>query len=184
MALGWNHIQIELIDRLGWEGVALAPQVAMTTYRSESDFDTRLGREVQEDGRFAISSYLDHQGVKLLERFDPDTYRVLARVIDSHDLGRDRGGAVEALRSLAAAGTGLTGVGVTGDILYGPAQVKALIAAAAEAAVQVAYREVTTIKGHDAFLIEWDQLSAILAEALDDGISRSAHQQEVLALPA
>ncbi len=184
MALGWNHIQIELIDRLGWEGHALARQLAMTTYRSETDFETRFGRSEQEDGRFAISSYLDHQGVKLLERFDPDTYRVLARVIDSHDVGRGRGGTVEALGALARAGTGLTGVGVTGDILYGPVQVKALLADAAEADVQVAYREVATIKGHDAFLIEWDQLSAILVEALDDGVARSAHQQEVLALPA
>lgn len=184
MALGWNHIQLELIDRLGWEGLALARQLAMTTYRSEADFETRFGRSVQPDGRFAISSYLDHQGVKLLERFDPDTYRVLARVIDSHDIGRGRGGAVEALRSLAGAGTGLTGVGVTGDILYGPVQVRALLADAEEADVQVAYREVTTIKGHDAFLIEWDQLTAILAEALDDGVARSTHQQEVLALPA
>jgi homoserine O-acetyltransferase len=184
MALGWNHIQLELIDRLGWEGLALARQLAMTTYRSEADFDTRFGRGVQDDGRFAVSSYLDHQGVKLLERFDPDTYRVLARVIDSHDIGRERGGAVEALRALAASGTGLTGVGITGDILYGPAQVEALVTDASEADVQVAYREVTTIKGHDAFLIEWDQLSAILAEALDDGVARSAHQQEVLALPA
>jgi homoserine O-acetyltransferase len=184
MSLGWNHIQLELIDRLGWEGLALARQLAMTTYRSEADFETRFGRSRQEDGRFAIASYLDHQGVKLLERFDPETYRVLVRVIDSHDIGRDRGGRVEALRALAASGTGLTGVGVTGDILYGPVQVKALLADAANADVQVAYREVTTIKGHDAFLIEWDQLSAILAEALDDGVTRSAHQREVLALPA
>ena len=184
MAVGWNHIQLELIDRLGWEGLALARQLAMTTYRSEADFETRFDRTIQEDGRYAISSYLDHQGVKLLERFDPDTYRVLVRVIDSHDVGRGRGGTVEALRALAASGTGLTGVGITGDILYGPVQVKALLADAAEADVQVAYREVTTIKGHDAFLIEWDQLTTILAEALDDGVARSAHQREVLALPA
>ena len=66
----------------------------------------------------------------------------------------------------------------------GTDQVEALIADASDADVQVAYREVTTIKGHDAFLIEWDQLSAILVEALDDGTARSAHQREVLALPA
>ena len=183
MAVGWNHIQLELIDRLGWEGLALARQLAMTTYRSETDFDTRFGRGVQEDGRFSISSYLDHQGAKLLERFDPDTYKVLARVIDSHDIGRGRGGVVEALRVFAASGTGLTGVGMTGDILYGPGQVKALLADASAAGVDATYREVTTIKGHDAFLIEWDQLTAILAATLDDGIARSAAQAG-LAIPA
>ena len=190
MAIGWNHIQLELIDRLGWEGLALARQLAMTSYRSEADFETRFGRQVQDDGRFAISSYLDHQGTKLLERFDPDTYRVLVRVIDSHDVGRGRGGTVEALRAFARAGTGLTGVGITGDILYGPVQVRALLADASAAEVQHTYREVATIKGHDAFLIEWDQLTAILADALADGIRRSATQaarqasEAAVALPA
>ena len=182
MAVGWNHIQLELVERLGWEGLALARQLAMTTYRSEADFETRFGRTVQEDGRFAISSYLDHQGTKLLERFDPDTYKVLVRVIDSHDVGRDRGGTVEALRAFAAAGTGLTGVGITGDILYGPVQVRSLLADATEAGVANTYREVTTIKGHDAFLIEWDQLSAILADGLHDGIGRLGAADRPLAL--
>lgn len=184
MAVGWNHIQLELVERLGWEGLALARQLAMTTYRSEADFETRFGRGVQEDGRFAISSYLDHQGTKLLERFDPDTYRVLVRVIDSHDIGRGRGGSVEALRAFTAAGTALTGVGMTGDILYGPVQVKALLADAAGAGVAASYREVATIKGHDAFLIEWDQLTAILADALDDGIARVAARKAALPIPA
>ena len=81
-------------------------------------------------------------------------------------------------------GPALTGVGITGDILYGPVQVRALLADATAAEVQNTYREVTTIKGHDAFLIEWDQLAAILSDALADGIARSAHQREMLALPA
>ena len=126
LAIAWNHIQLELVDRLGDEGLALARQLAMTTYRSEADFDGRFGRDREPDGRFAISSYLDHQGDKLVERFDPDTYRMLVRVMDGHDVGRGRGGIVEAFRRLADAGTGLTGLGIEGDILYGPAQVRAL----------------------------------------------------------
>ena len=47
----------------------------MTTYRSEADFDERFGRDVEPDGRPSIVSYLDHQGAKLVERFDPLTYR-------------------------------------------------------------------------------------------------------------
>ena len=102
MAIAWNHIQLELVDRLGDEGLALARQLAMTTYRSEADFDGRFGREREPDGRFSINSYLDHQGDKLVERFDRDTYRTLVRVMDGHDVGRDRGGIEAAFGALAA----------------------------------------------------------------------------------
>jgi len=78
MAIAWNHIQVELIDRLGDAGLALARELAMTTYRSETDFDERFGRSAEADGRPSIVSYLDHQGDKLVERFDGDTYRILA----------------------------------------------------------------------------------------------------------
>jgi len=173
MAIGWNHIQLELIDALGERGLEIARQLAMTTYRSEADFDGRFGRTIEPDGRFSVSSYLDYQGEKILGRFDPETYRVLVRVMDSHDLGRDRGGIREAYRSLAAAGTGLTGIGIEGDILFGPAQVRALVGEAVGAGVDAAYREISSSKGHDAFLIEWDQLTGFLHDALDDGLARA-----------
>jgi homoserine O-acetyltransferase/O-succinyltransferase len=172
MAIAWNHIQLELVDRLGADGLALARQLAMTTYRSEADFDGRFGRRREADGRLSIASYLDHQGEKLVERFDPDAYRVLVRVMDGHDVGRGRGGIEPALARLASAGTALTGLGIEGDILYGPAQVRALVDAAAAAGVDARYRELASAKGHDAFLIEWPQLTEILAESLADGIDR------------
>lgn len=166
MALAWNHIQATLIDRLGTEGLALARQLAMTTYRSELDFEERFGRTQQADGRFAVVSYLDHQGRKLVERFDPDTYRILAGAMDRHDIGRDRGGIEAALARLAAAGVVLTAVGIEDDILYGPRQVKALAAAAIASGVETHYLEITSTKGHDAFLVEWDQLRTIVEGAL------------------
>ncbi len=172
MAIAWNHIQLELVERLGTPGLALARQLAMTTYRSEADFDGRFGREHEPDGRFSIASYLDHQGDKLVERFDPDTYRTLVGVMDGHDVGRDRGGILAAFDALATADTGLTGLGIEGDILYGPAQVRALVAAAAAAGVDAGYRELSSTKGHDAFLIEWDQLTRVLGAALADGRAR------------
>ena len=173
MAIAWNHIQLEAIDALGERGLEIARQLAMTTYRSEADFGDRFGRGRQPDGRFSIASYLDHQGGKLLDRFDPDTYAVLVRIMDGHDVGRDRGGIVEAYRALAAAGTGVTGVGIPGDILYGVEQVRALVEAATTAGVDARYREIHSIKGHDAFLVEWDQLTTIIEEALADGIARA-----------
>jgi homoserine O-acetyltransferase len=179
MAIAWNHIQLELVERLGDDGLALARQLAMTTYRSEADFDGRFGRSREPDGRFSINSYLDHQGDKLVERFDRDTYRTLVGVMDGHDVGRDRGGIEAAFGALAASGVGLTGLGIEGDILYGPTQVRGLVAAARTAGVDATYRELASTKGHDAFLIEWDQLTAVLGEALADGRGRQASRADV-----
>jgi len=78
LAVAWNHLQVQLVERLGAEGLSLARQLAMTTYRSEADFDERFGRSREADGRLSIVSYLEYQGRKLVDRFDPATYRVLA----------------------------------------------------------------------------------------------------------
>ena len=166
LAIAWNHLQLELIERLGGDGLRLARQLAMTTYRSEADFGERFGRRTEPDGRPSVVSYLAHQGDKLLDRFDVDTYRVLVRAMDGHDIGRDRGGIQAALGRLAGTGVRLTGIGIGGDILYGPDQVRALVEAAAAAGLPAAYREIASTKGHDAFLVEWAQLTALLGEAL------------------
>lgn len=166
MAVAWNRIQHRLIDLLGDEGMAIARQLAMTTYRSEADFDGRFGRQREADGRFSVVSYLDHQGRKLVDRFDGDTYRVLAGAMDLHDIGEGRGGIEAALGALGPAGVTLTGVGIRDDILYGPRQVRALVDAASAAGVRASYREILSDKGHDAFLVEWDQLRVIIDEAL------------------
>jgi homoserine O-acetyltransferase len=166
MAIAWNHLQIELIDRLGLDGLSLARQLAMTTYRSEHDFDDRFGRSVQDDGRPSIVSYLDHQGRKLVDRFDAATYRLLVGAMDRHDIGAGRGGVEAALTELAGTGVAITGIGIQDDILYGPRQVHELVDTAARAGVDARYREIQSTKGHDAFLVEWDQLTELLREAL------------------
>ena len=166
LAVGWDHIQLEMVEKLGMDGLDLARQLAMTTYRSEIDFEQRFAGRVEAEGVPAVVSYLRHQGRKLLERFDEETYKTLVRAMDTHDIGRDRGGVVAALARLAAYGTRLTGVGIEGDILYGTNQVQAMVEAAREAGMDSAYREIHSTKGHDAFLVEWNQLETILAEAL------------------
>jgi homoserine O-acetyltransferase len=165
LAAGWNHIQGQLLKLEPVRGLELARQLAMTTYRSEVDFDTRQG----------IGSYLEHQGVKLRERFDGGSYAALADAMNAHDVGRDRGGVTAAFRTLAAAGVDVIGVGIEGDILYGPRQVGGLVDAARSAGADATYREIASDKGHDAFLVEWDQLTEILQEAL------GAREEEVAA---
>lgn len=166
LAVAWNHLQVRLVDSLGLEGLALARQLAMTTYRSEADFDERFGRAREADGQLSIVSYLEYQGRKLIDRFDPATYRVLTGAMDRHDIGDGRGGVDPALARLAAAGVSLTGVGIQDDILYGPHQVHALVDAAIAAGVAAEYHQIHSTKGHDAFLVEWDQLSALVRGAV------------------
>ncbi|CAN5536665.1 homoserine O-acetyltransferase [soil metagenome] len=166
LAVAWNHLQIQLVERLGLEGLALARQLAMTTYRSEVDFDERFSGSRERDGRHSIVSYLEHQGRKLVDRFDAATYRILTGAMDRHDLGQGRGGLTAALAGLAASGVRLTGVGIQDDILYGPGQVRAVVDAATASGVDARYREIASTKGHDAFLVEWGQLSTLLQEAL------------------
>jgi len=175
LSAGWNHIQLQVLALDRDRGLELARQLAMTTYRSEVDFETRD----------QIGSYLEHQGVKLRHRFHAGSYAALTGAMNAHDAGRGRGGVVEAFRVLRAAGTRLTGVGIEGDILYGPRQVHALVDSALEAGVQATYRELASDKGHDAFLVEWDQLSAILTEALDGSEAQTpaTARPRVMAVP-
>ncbi|MFH1475143.1 MAG: homoserine O-acetyltransferase [Chloroflexota bacterium] len=171
LAIAWNGIQLELVRRLGEDGLDLARRLAMTTYRSEADFDHRFGRGVEPDGTPSITSYLAYQGRKLVGRFDPETYRVLVEAMDRHDAGAGRGGLGQALARLADHGVRLTGLGIPGDVLYGPDQVRALVAAAAAEGTHARYLELRSAKGHDAFLVEWDQLADVVREVLAEALA-------------
>ncbi len=171
LAIAWNGIQVELVRRLGADGLDLARRLAMTTYRSEQDFDHRFGRATEPDGTPSITSYLAYQGRKLVGRFDPETYRVLVGAMDLHDAGLGRGGLGPALARLADHGVRVTGLGIEGDILYGPAQVRALTAAAAAEGAHARYVELRSTKGHDAFLVEWDQLTTIVGDVLAEALA-------------
>ncbi len=147
-------------------GLEVARQIAHATYRSAPDFDDRfgaapqLGEEPSVGGRYAVQSYLQHHGRKLVRRFDANTYLVLTESMNSHDIGRGRGGVESALRRITAE---LTVAVVTSDRLFTPAD-GAVIAQAP------ACRELVTIDspyGHDAFLIETGQVFGIIARALD-----------------
>jgi homoserine O-acetyltransferase len=91
--------------------------------------------------------------------------------MDRHDAGAGRGGLGPAMARLADHGVRVTGLGIEGDILYGPAQVRDLVAAAAAEGAHARYVELDSSKGHDAFLVEWEQLTAILGEVLGEALA-------------
>lgn len=147
-------------------GLGLARQIAHQTYRSARELDERFGRIPQgaedplEGGRFAVQSYLDHHGDKLSRRFDANTYVALTRTMITHDLGRDRGGVEAALAQVTARALV---VAVDSDRLFPVAQSERIAAGISGAGpVQTVHSEY----GHDGFLIEEDQVGAIVADFL------------------
>jgi homoserine O-acetyltransferase len=152
-------------------GLGLARRIAHITYRTETELDARFGRTPQlgEDplqaghrGRFAVESYLDHHAGKLARRFDANSYLVLTEAMNSHDVGRDRGGLYAALSQVTA---DCTIVSVDTDRLYPPRLSDQL-----HAGLRVSRRaHITSDYGHDGFLIEEDQVGRIVRGALDRG---------------
>jgi homoserine O-acetyltransferase len=158
-AIAWNHIQRAAVEAAGGRGLEIARMVGMMTYRTAAEHAERFGRGVEEDGRWSVGSYLDYQGRKLRDRFSVDSYVALTRAMDAHDVGRGRGGVEVALRRFRGR---WIGVGIPGDLLYSPGDVRAWAdVAGAE------YREIVSPRGHDAFLLETDQVGAILRDALE-----------------
>jgi homoserine O-acetyltransferase len=140
-------------------GLSLARQIAMISYRAFPSFNQKFGRKIQngiEDRKqFQIESYLDYQGEKLIKRFDANTYLYLANAMDMHDVGKDRGTIEEVLGSITIPSMC---VGIDSDVLY-PAEEQKDIA---EKLSNSIYKEISSPHGHDAFLIEFDQLEAII----------------------
>jgi homoserine O-acetyltransferase len=173
-AIAWNTVQRMAIEAdPAWRngryppgpgpaaGLAAARALAMITYRSGIEFEARFGRSSSRTpGRFDVDHYLRRQGDKLVARFDAASYVALMRAMDLHDVGD---------LAVAARETGervglVVGVGVDTDLLYAPGEVRAWTEAYRAAGARARYREITSPAGHDAFLIEWDQVEAILRE--------------------
>lgn len=173
-AIAWNAVQRMAIEAdPAWRGgryptgegpaagLAAARALAMITYRSGIEFDARFGRSSSRvPGRFDVDQYLRRQGDKLVARFDAGSYVALMRAMDLHDVGD-----LDAAARATAERVGVVvGVGVDTDLLYAAGEVRAWTEAYRAAGAAARYREITSPAGHDAFLIEWDQVDAILRE--------------------
>ncbi|WNV75462.1 homoserine O-acetyltransferase [Geodermatophilus sp. DSM 44513] len=139
-------------------GVGVARRIAHLTYRSALELEERFGTAVQDDGRYAVASYLDHHADKLAGRFDAGSYVVLTEAMNSWDVGRDRGGVAAALSRVTARSVV---AGIDTDRLYPPALQQQVADA-----LGVPLRLVTSPYGHDGFLIEVDAVGALVRELL------------------
>jgi homoserine O-acetyltransferase len=148
-------------------GMKLARGIGQISYRTEAEFGQRFGQRPQGEeeplsgGRFAVESYLEHQGEKLATRFDPNSYLVLSEAMNNHDVGRGRGGVTAALARVTAH---VEVAGIDSDRLYPLALQQEL------ARLLPGGRRCTVIEsefGHDGFLLEIDQAGAVLLAALE-----------------
>ncbi|AEX38925.1 Homoserine O-acetyltransferase [Corynebacterium pseudotuberculosis] len=158
------------------DGLAAARRIVHLTYRGELEIDERFGTSAQHDEnplgayrdasqRFAVESYLQHQGRKLTERFDAGSYVILTEALNRHDIGRGRGGLNKALASISVP---TMVAGVDTDILY-PYHQQEHISRNIKNLLGMA--KISSPIGHDAFLTETRQMDRIIRkvwERIDD----------------
>jgi homoserine O-acetyltransferase len=152
-----------MYDRQPSRGLGLARMVAMLSYRSPRSFEGKFGRAIRsgtDPALFEVESYLHYQGEKLVQRFDANTYLGITRAMDGHDLVRGR----EGLRgSLKKSPVRCLAIGVDSDLLYPTYEQREV----AEIFGRGRYAEIASPHGHDAFLIEYDQLNPLVAQFLN-----------------
>jgi homoserine O-acetyltransferase len=151
-------------------GLGIARRIAHATYRSRPELNLRFGRKAQPGeqplagtGRYAVESYLDHHAEKLVRRFDANSYLVLTEAMNSHDVGRGRGGVSAALRRVGAR---TLVAGIDSDRLY-PLDLNAEIAEGVDGASPL--QVVNSPYGHDAFLIETATVGRMVGQFLAEG---------------
>ncbi len=188
MGLALNHLQRQAIEhdpdwaggyylpqRPPRQGLSLARQIAMLSYKSAELFNERFGRNPNRNGedpwgldnqgggliggRFDIAGYLDHQGERFNDRFDANSYLAILRTMDTWDPLHGYSSPAEAFGRIRAR---LCFVGISSDWLFPARAVSDFANTIREAGVHADYREMASNHGHDAFLAEQAELVRLL----------------------
>ncbi|CAM8629661.1 MET2 Homoserine acetyltransferase [Acidimicrobiia bacterium] len=155
------------------QGLAIARETAQVTYRTDSVFTTRFGRNELDPldagftpwQRFQVEGYLDYHGAKLARRFDANSYLVINRAMDLHDLGRGRGGLERAVARISAP---VLTMSIDSDVLYPPHQQESIRDLVNGSGGDARLVEIHSPDGHDAFLIAIDQVADALVPFLSE----------------
>src|ERR1700761_1867373 len=148
------------------KGLAVARMAAHITYVSEMALQRKFGRNLQNRDAlsfqfapdFQIESYLHHQGMSFVDRFDANSYLYITRAMDYFDLAEEHGGQLSDVFRLNSARFCI--VAFTSDWLFPPVENKRIAHALNAVAAQVSFVEIKTDKGHDAFLLDEPEMFA------------------------
>ncbi len=154
-------------------GLAIARMLAMITYQSEEGMQMRFDRqaagamhipspsgEADLGGRFDVEGYLYYQGASLARRFDANSYLYISRAMDLYDASEGYASLEAALRRLRS---NMLLIGIRSDFLFPAAQVRSLADQVRSLGGKATYTELDSPHGHDAFLKEWQQMTAALS---------------------
>ncbi|MFQ3595231.1 MAG: homoserine O-acetyltransferase [Sphingomonadaceae bacterium] len=149
-------------------GLAVARMAAHITYLSEAGLTARFGRRLQDrealsfgfDADFQIESYLRHQGMSFVERFDANSYLYITRAMDYFDIAEAHGGSLaDAFRGSSAR---FALVSFDSDWLYPTAESKRVVQALVAAGAHASFVELKSPHGHDSFLLETPELNRVV----------------------
>jgi homoserine O-acetyltransferase/O-succinyltransferase len=148
------------------KGLAVARMGAHITYMSDDALQGKFGRALQDrtgvsfgfDADFQIESYLRHQGMSFVDRFDANSYLYVTRAMDYFDLAADHDGILA--RAFAGTKTRFCVISFTSDWLFPTSESRAIVHALNATTAKVSFVEVTTDRGHDAFLLDEPELFA------------------------
>lgn len=156
----WNRGEYHKQGSFPAKGLAVARMTAHVTYLSEAALQQKFGRRLQGkerisyafDADFQVESYLRHQGKTFVERFDPNSYLTITRAMDYFDLEADAGGNLASL--FTGTKTRLCIISFSSDWLFPTSESRHVVRALVAAGVPVSFTEITSDKGHDAFLLD------------------------------
>jgi homoserine O-acetyltransferase/O-succinyltransferase len=146
------------------KGLAVARMAAHITYLSDDALHRKFGRSLQNrdkvafgfDADFQVESYLRHQGISFVDRFDANSYLYITRAMDYFDLADDHGGVLA--NAFKGTKTRFCLVSFTSDWLYPTRESRAIVQALNAVAANVSFVEIESDKGHDAFLLHEPEL--------------------------
>ena len=151
-------------------GLAIARAIAQIHYRSDESFETRFGRSLVDKDtlfglwdRFQVESYLDYHGEKLVKRFDANSYLILNRALDTHDLSRGRGTITDAVSRIKAQ---VATASITTDILYPPHQQVQIQEVIQAVGGECSYIEIDDPNGHDGFLLATKEIGTVFSSLI------------------